>query len=194
MEVTKIEALEAYFKTNNEHYNGYSFSLLVETMKSGLFDDPESPLMIFANAVNIASSQHETPVKAAAIIQEEIERLALSPEQAVFVLDWIAKYLKQSEFDDLDPEGVLRLIKAHIDRLERLISDRPENRQPITSSIRQALKRFVESELDQLPQTIKELDPAQRLSILCKLLPYAMPKTASVMSSFGETNKNLPWA
>jgi hypothetical protein len=189
MEATKIEALEAYFKTKNEHYNSYSFNLLVNTIKSGLFDDPELPLMLFSNAVDLASSQHDTPVQAVAIIQNEIDRQALSPEQAIFVLDWIALYLKQSEFDDVDPEGILRLIKAHIDRLKHQISDRPENRQPMTGNIRQALKRFVECELDQLPQTMKELDPAQRLSILCKLLPYAMPKTASVESSFGESRK-----
>jgi hypothetical protein len=189
MEATKIEALEAYFKTKNEHYNSYSFNLLVETLKSGLFDDPELPLMFFSNAIELACLLHETPVRAAAIIQEEINRQTLSPEQAVFLLDWIAKYLKQSEFDDSDPEGVLRLIKAHIDRLKHKISERPENRQPMTGNIRLALKRYVESELEQLPETMKGLDPAQRMSILCKLLPYAMPKTASVESSFGESRK-----
>jgi hypothetical protein len=194
MESTKIEALEAYFKTKNEHYNSYSFNLLVDTMKSGLFDDPELPLMFFSNAIELACLQHETPVRAAAIIQEEIDRLPLSPEQAVFILDWIAKYFRQSEFDDFDPEGFLRLITAHIDRLKHLISERPENRQPMTGNIRLALKRYVESELEQLSETMKELDPTQRLSILCKLLPYAMPKTASVESSFGESKKmEIPW-
>ena len=194
MEATKIEALEAYFKTKNEHYNSYSFNLLVNTIKSGLFDDPELPLMLFSNAVDLASSQHDTPVQAVAIIQNEIDSQALSPEQAIFVLDWIALYLKQSEFDDIDPEGILRLIKAHIDRLKHQISERPENRQPMTGNIRLALKRYVESELEQLPETMKGLDPAQRMSILCKLLPYAMPKTASVESSFGESRKmEIPW-
>ena len=36
------------------------------------------------------------------------------------------------------------------------------------------------------PETLKELDTVQRLIILCKLMPYVLPKTESVKHTFGE--------
>lgn len=191
MEATKIEALEAYFKTNNEHYNSYTFQILVDSMSTELFDDPEVPLMFFSNAVELATLQHDTPVKVAAIVQSEIDRLELNDEQSLFVHEWILKYLRGSEFDNADPEGIKRLLIAQIEKLRQKISDRPENVQPLTGNIRHTLKKFVESELEQIPETMKGLDPVQRLNILCKLMPYAMPKTESVESNFGETKKKI---
>ena len=44
----------------------------------------------------------------------------------------------------------------------------------------------MQKELEQLPETLKELDPVQRLNILCKLMPYVLPKTESVKHNFGE--------
>jgi hypothetical protein len=124
-------------------------------------------------------------------VQSEIDRLELNDEQSLFVHEWILKYLKGSEFDNADPEGIKRLLIAQIEKLRQKISDRPENVQPLTGNIRHTLKKFVESELEQLPETMKGLDPVQRLNILCKLMPYAMPKTESVESNFGETKKKI---
>ena len=44
----------------------------------------------------------------------------------------------------------------------------------------------MQKELEQLPETLKELDPVQRLNILCKLMPYVLPKTESVKHTLGE--------
>jgi hypothetical protein len=48
-------------------------------------------------------------------------------------------------------------------------------------------------DLEQLPETLKELEPLQRLKILCKLIPYVLPKVDSVTHKLGElelTQKN----
>jgi hypothetical protein len=47
----------------------------------------------------------------------------------------------------------------------------------------------MQKELEQLPETLKELDPVQRLNILCKLMPYVLPKTESVKHNFGEPDE-----
>ncbi len=44
----------------------------------------------------------------------------------------------------------------------------------------------MQKEIEQFPETIKDLKPVQRLNIRCKLMPYVVPKTESVKCSFGE--------
>ena len=41
-------------------------------------------------------------------------------------------------------------------------------------------------DFEQLPETLKELEPLQRLNILCKLIPYVFPKVDSVTHKLGE--------
>jgi len=41
-------------------------------------------------------------------------------------------------------------------------------------------------DFEQLPETLKELEPLQRLNILCKLIPYVLPKVDSVTHKLGE--------
>jgi len=57
---------------------------------------------------------------------------------------------------------------------------------PLTTDLRDALKVLIQAELEQLPETLKTLDPIQRLNILMKLIPYVMPKTESVRHNIGE--------
>jgi hypothetical protein len=42
-------------------------------------------------------------------------------------------------------------------------------------------------DFEQLPETLKELEPLQRLNILCKLIPYVLPKVDSVTHKLGES-------
>lgn len=60
----------------------------------------------------------------------------------------------------------------------------------LTTKLRETLKNLMQKELEQLPETLKELDPVQRLNILCKLMPYVLPKTESVKHTLGEPEKN----
>ena len=41
-------------------------------------------------------------------------------------------------------------------------------------------------DLEQLPETLKELDPVQRLNLLCELIPYVLPKVVSVTHKLDE--------
>ena len=41
-------------------------------------------------------------------------------------------------------------------------------------------------DLEQLPETLKELDSVQRLNLLCKLIPYVLPKVVSLTHKLGE--------
>ena len=48
------------------------------------------------------------------------------------------------------------------------------------------IKELMKKEFEQLPETFKKIDPIQRLNILCKLIPYVLPKVEAVHSEKGE--------
>jgi len=58
--------------------------------------------------------------------------------------------------------------------------------QVLTSGLRETLKNIIQNELEQLPETLKDIEPTQRINILCKLMPYVFPKVASINHKAGE--------
>lgn len=185
MKTKEIESLERYFKTENEHWNGYAFEMLCEVLKQGNFENPETPLQLFDKAVNIFTEHHETPLKAVQEFVALTDKANLNTAQRLFVYEWVYKYVRVSDFGELDLTEVKDLLKS---QTERLKNDKPqvEYNKPLTGNIRDTLKELMQNELEQLPNTLKELEPVQRLNILCKLMPYVLPKTESVKHTLGE--------
>lgn len=58
-----------------------------------------------------------------------------------------------------------------------------------TSDLRVKLKNLILNELEQLPDTLAELEPKERLNILCRLIPFVMPKVESVSFKQGEPDE-----
>jgi hypothetical protein len=186
MNTKEIQALENYFKTENEHWNGYAFEMLCEVLQKGNFESPETPLQLFSKAVDIFSEHFETPLKAVQMFEAETDKQKLDTNQKLFVLEWVLKYVKNSEFEKADMDEIKDLLKSQTERLRAEINKLPEYNKPLTGNIRDTLKDLMQKELEQLPETLKELDPVQRLNILCKLMPYVLPKTESVKHTLGE--------
>ena len=187
MNTNDLQALEGYFKTENEHWNGYAFEMLCEVLKQGNFENPETPLELFSNAVGIFTEHCETPLQAVQMFEAETN--GLEAKQKLFVFEWILRYLRNTEFEKISTDEIQELLKSQTKRLELEVSKLPENNKPLTGSIRETLKNLMQKELGQLPETLKELDPVQRLNILCKLMPYVLPKTESVKHNFGEPDE-----
>lgn len=62
----------------------------------------------------------------------------------------------------------------------------------LTSNLRNNLKSIMQKEFEQLPKQLENLEPKERLSILCKLMPYVFPKVETVHNTEGEPdNWNL---
>ncbi|NLK81386.1 MAG: hypothetical protein GX277_04190 [Bacteroidales bacterium] len=59
-------------------------------------------------------------------------------------------------------------------------------KQILTKNLRTELKETVQNEIKQIPELLKELDTKERLNVLCKLLPYVLPRVESVNFSLGE--------
>jgi len=182
MKAKEIEALESYFKTENEYWNDYTREILCEVLKQGNFETPETPLQLFSNSIDIFTEHYKTPLKAVQEFATETEKQKLTPAQQLFVYEWVYKYVKNSEFDNLDTTEIKELLKSKIERLKNDKS-KIENNKPLTGNIR---------------DTLKELEPVQRLNILCKLIPYVLPKVESVTHTQGEPenetrNNGVKW-
>ena len=54
----------------------------------------------------------------------------------------------------------------------------------ITIELRKTLKEIIAKELDSLPGVFAELSPKERIELLIKLLPFAMPKVDSINGSY----------
>jgi hypothetical protein len=185
MKAKEIEALESYFKTENEYWNGYTREILCEVLQQGNFENPEIPLKLFSNSIDIFTEHHETPLKAVQEFAAETDIQKLTPTQKLFVYEWVYKYVRVSDFGELDLTEIKYLLKS---QTERLKNDKPkvEYNKPLTRNIRDTLKELMQKEIESLPDTLKELEPVQRLNILCKLIPYVLPKVESVTHTQGE--------
>jgi hypothetical protein len=185
MNTKEIQALESYFKTENEYWNGYAREILCEVLQQGNFENPETPLQLFSNSIDIFTEHHETPLKAVQEFAAETDKQKLTPPQKLFVYEWVYKYIRVSDFGELDLSEIKDLLKS---QTERLKNDKPkvEYNKPLTGNIRDTLKEMMQKEIESLPDTLKELEPVQRLNILCKLIPYVLPKVESVTHTEGE--------
>jgi len=188
MKAKEIESLESYFKTESEHWNGYALEMLCEVLQQGNFENPETPLQLFDKAVNILSEQHETPLKAVQEFAILTDKADLNPTQKLFVNEWVYKYLKHTEYKEIDTTEIKDLLKSYITKL-KVEKPKVEYNKPLTGDIRETLKEMMQKELKKLPDTLKELDPVQRLNILCKLIPYVLPKVESVTHKLGEPDE-----
>lgn len=56
-----------------------------------------------------------------------------------------------------------------------------------TAELKELIKTFVENEIEEVENLLIELTPKERLDILCKLLPYVLPKQTELISDSDRT-------
>lgn len=79
-----------------------------------------------------------------------------------------------------------KLLKSQTERLKVEVNKQPEYNKPLVGNIRDTLKELIQKELEQLPETLKDLEPVKRLNVLCKLIPYVLLKVEAVHPKEGE--------
>ena len=180
-----MKPLKAILKQKTNIGTGIPVKYFAKYYSKVILKTPETPLQLFSNSIDIFTEHHETPLKAVQVFETETEKQKLTLAQKLFVYEWVYKYVKNSEFDNMDATEIKEILKS---QTERLKNDKPkvEYNKPLIGNIRETLKEMMQKELEQLPETLKELDPVQRLNILCKLMPYVLPKTESVKHTLGE--------
>ena len=60
----------------------------------------------------------------------------------------------------------------------------------LTKELRSVLKDILYQELEQIQEHLETLNPKERVELLIKLMPYALPKVTSVSHT---TNEPLDW-
>ena len=188
MNTKETQTLESYFKTENEHWNDYALKTIRKALEKQLFSDFNKLMQLYELSINIASESHrEKPFEGLQLIISEYDKNELTTEQKVYLLEGVFEYLDCTDFDDWYSSEIQDLIKSQIVVYNNELKNKlPEYNKPLTGNIRDTLKDLMQKELEQLPETLKVLDPVQRLNILCKLMPYVLPKTESVKHTLGE--------
>jgi len=158
----------------------------LSALQKGNFDDLEAPLKLFSQSIDIFTEHFETPLKAVQLFEAETDKQKIDTVQKLFVFEWVLKYVKYSEFEKADTDEIKDLLKSQTERLKVEVNKQPEYNKPLVGSIRDTLKELMQKELEQLPETLKDLEPVQRLNVLCKLIPYVLPKVEAVHSEKGE--------
>jgi len=180
--------IESYFKTENEHWNGFALKTIRKALEKQLFSDFNKLMQLYELSINIASETHrEKPFIGLQLIISDYDKNELSTEQKVYLLEGVFEYLDSTEFDGWYSNEIQDLMKSQITVYNNELKNKlPEYNKPLTGSIRETLKEMMQKELEQLPDTLKELEPMQRLNILCKLIPFVLPKVESVTHTQGE--------
>jgi hypothetical protein len=191
MNTNEIESIESYFKTENEHWNEYALKTIRKALEKQLFSDFNKLMQLYELSINIASESHrEKPFEGLQMIISEYDKNELTTEQKVCLMEGVFEYLDRTDFDGWYSNEIQDLMKSQITVYNNELKNKqPEYNKPLIGSIRDTLKELMQKELEQLPDTLKELDPVQRLNILCKLMPYVLPKTESVKHTLGEPDE-----
>lgn len=183
-----LSTLESYFKTENEHWNEYALKTIRKAIENELFSDLKDFMQLYEQSIDIASESHrEQPYEGLKLIVSKCEAVEYSTQQIIFLLERVHDYLDFTEFEGWYSNEIQDLMKSQITVYNNELKNKvPEYNKPLTGNIRETLKDLMQKELEQLPETLKELDPVQKLNVLCKLMPYVLPKTESVKHTLGE--------
>lgn len=180
------ETLDSYLANENPHWSAYAYKLHGKAVESGLFEKTETPVQVVSNSVELLRTQLDAPAKAVEEVLALTAKAELTAPQQLFVLKGLDGYLEITEFDEGDFATVQELLQSHAKRLYREVNP-PK---PLVKNIREQLKELVQTELKTLPNTLKDLEPEKRLAILCKLLPFALPKVDSIAADSWEPGHN----
>ena len=190
MKQKEIETLESYFKTENEHWNEHVFEMVCEIFERDGFENAEKPLEFFSQAINLFTQNNQNPLKAFQLLEAELDQANFSAEQKIFLYERLTKYLRYSEFDEMDLTPISELLGSQVKKLKL------ENEPPpgiLTQDLRTSLKELVEKELQSLPDALDQLEPNQRLNVICRLLPFVLPKVDSIHHAHDEPKEYPSW-
>jgi hypothetical protein len=182
MKTKNKELLKDLLNTENEHWNEFAYRLNCKAIELGLFADANKPLQLVCDGTDILAEQSENPVKGVEQFLTEMAKAELTVPQQLFVYNWVNEYLTITDFDGKALTHSEDLLRSHIKRLKR----ESEQLKPLVQNIREQLKELVQKELKTFPETLKDLEPEKRLSILCKLMPFVLPKVETIHPEIGE--------
>ena len=58
-----------------------------------------------------------------------------------------------------------------------------------TTDLRLFLKELMQREFEALPELLEQLEPKERINVICKLMPFVLPKVEAVTHLQGEPDE-----
>jgi hypothetical protein len=107
-----LEKIEAYFTTENEHYNGFTLDIYNEAKENNLFPDIETPLWIFDNATNEFYESRNKPLQVLNELKETFTKEKLNNEQQAFILEHLIDYFKNTIYTEGESKNEISLSKV----------------------------------------------------------------------------------
>lgn len=52
--------------------------------------------------------------------------------------------------------------------------------------LRESLKELMQLEIDKLPNLLEQLEPKERINVICRLMPFVYPKLEAINARDGE--------
>ena len=187
MEVIKKQPiLDVEIHTKNVHYNKHALASITECIKNRIFDSPSDMWRYYCQGLDLLI-ENSTPLDAVCNLMDKLKEL--TPEQCVFVIQRIASYINPSETEFAEWDYSLqnetyKILCCYIESLNKVCSART----PATS-IRNTIAKIIQYEIEELPNMLDNLDVKERANIVCKLLPYALPKSYAIGNDETEENK-----
>lgn len=172
-------AAEAAITTENEHFNGYALAFLCKAKEGGKFPDLDTAMGLYCEVLDTIQAHHDEPLKGDRAAEALMDKAGMNEEQRRDIYQAVHAYLKGSEFD-VDLSVGIALLKGRTKAKEA---------PAWISGARVELQELVRRELEHLPATMESLEPKDRIAILCKLLPYALPRLNNVEGREGRSNE-----
>ena len=170
MSKRKTGRADALINTKNEHWNGYALRFLCAAKEGGNLPDLDKAMDLYAEVHDTILTHHDEPLKGDRAAEEILTKAGMNEEQRRDIYHAVHAYLKGSEFD-VDLSAGIALLKGRT---------KVKEAEPWTTATRNGLQEVVRRELEHLPATMEQLEPKDRLAILCKLLSFTMTKPSKV--------------
>ena len=170
MSKRNTRAAEAAIATENEHFNSYALSFLCKAKEGGKFLDLDTPIGLYCDVLETIQAHHDEPLKGDRASEVLMDKAGMNEEQRRDIYEAAYAYLVASEFD-MDLSVGIALLK---------VRTKAKKAPAWTIRARVELQELMRRELEHLPATIEGLEPKDRIAVLFKLLPYALPRLNSV--------------
>lgn len=111
-QTNNLEKIEAYFTTENEHYNGFTLDIYNEAKENNLFPDIETPLWIFDNATIEFYESRNKPLQVLNELKGTFIKEKLNNEQQAFILEHLIDYFKNTIYTEGESKNEITLSKV----------------------------------------------------------------------------------
>lgn len=181
--------VEQYLNFGSEHDNKHALDVWLSAIKTGVFVDAAIPLKVFVELRNAFLKVFDQPAKVIPIFEQQTN--GMNDIEKQFMARHLLYYFEHTIFADGENKeseihltGISKPLGALLSRLSR---ETGQNKDELrTGDLRQTLKDIFRQEMERLPEYLQSLETKDRVNVLCKMMPYVMPKIESVYFKEGE--------